>query len=52
MAAAVELLKVDARPELIWASPRELLNIFHADADRVPRHHRDQRYPEEAALVG
>jgi transaldolase len=32
MAAAVELLKHNAKAELIWASPRELLNIFHADA--------------------
>ena len=32
MAAAVELLKVNPKAELIWASPRELLNIFHADA--------------------
>jgi len=31
MAAAVELLKVNPKAELIWASPRELLNIFHAD---------------------
>ena len=31
MAAAVELLKVNPLTELIWASPRELLNIFHAD---------------------
>jgi transaldolase len=31
MAAAVELLKVAPASELIWASPRELLNIFHAD---------------------
>ncbi|MBI5567058.1 MAG: transaldolase [Chloroflexi bacterium] len=32
MAAAVELLKVAPNTELIWASPRELLNIFQADA--------------------
>jgi transaldolase len=32
MAAAVELLKVVPASELIWASPRELLNIFQADA--------------------
>lgn len=31
MAAAVELLKVVPAAELIWASPRELLNIFQAD---------------------
>ncbi|WP_375413836.1 transaldolase [uncultured Bradyrhizobium sp.] len=32
MMAAVELLKVAPAAELIWASPRELLNIFQADA--------------------
>jgi transaldolase len=32
MAAAVELLRVAPAAELIWASPRELLNIFQADA--------------------
>jgi transaldolase len=31
MAAAVELLKIAPRSELIWASPRELYNIFEAD---------------------
>jgi transaldolase len=31
MAAAVELLRPDRNLELIWASPRELLNIFQAD---------------------
>jgi transaldolase len=32
MAAAVELLRPYPNVELIWASPRELLNIFQADA--------------------
>jgi len=32
MAAAVELLRINQQAELIWASPRELLNIFQADA--------------------
>jgi transaldolase len=32
MAAAVELLRMYPNIELIWASPRELLNIFQADA--------------------
>jgi transaldolase len=31
MSAAVELLAMKPESELIWASPRELLNIFHAD---------------------
>ena len=32
MAAAVEILRPHSNLELIWASPRELLNIFHAEA--------------------
>jgi transaldolase len=32
MAAAVELLRAAPSAELIWASPRELLNVFQADA--------------------
>jgi len=32
MIAAVEMLKPYRQQELIWASPRELLNIFQADA--------------------
>ena len=32
MAAAVNVLKAAPAAELIWASPRELLNIFQADA--------------------
>ena len=32
MAAAVEMLRVAPAAELIWASPRELLNIVQADA--------------------
>ena len=32
MAAAVELVRPYPNIELIWASPRELLNIFQADA--------------------
>ncbi|MCF8165908.1 MAG: transaldolase [Rhodoferax sp.] len=31
MTAAVEILKATPEAELIWASPRELLNIFQAD---------------------
>jgi transaldolase len=31
MEEAVKVLKVLPKSELIWASPRELLNIFHAD---------------------
>jgi transaldolase len=32
MAAAVQVLEDLPNAELIWASPRELLNIFHADS--------------------
>jgi transaldolase len=32
MAAAIELLRMYPNVELIWASPRELLNVFQADA--------------------
>ena len=32
MAAAVEMMRPYKTQELIWASPRELLNIFHADS--------------------
>jgi transaldolase len=32
MAAAVQMLKTRSKAELIWASPREVLNIFHADS--------------------
>ena len=31
MAKSVEILKAAPASELIWASPRELLNIFQAD---------------------
>lgn len=32
IARAVEIMKAKPKAELIWASPRELLNIFQADA--------------------
>ena len=32
MTAALEVLRVAPNAELIWASPRELLNVFQADA--------------------
>lgn len=31
MAEAVKIISTNPKAELIWASPRELLNIFHAD---------------------
>jgi transaldolase len=34
MAKALELVHTLPKAELIWASPRELLNVFHADAVR------------------
>ncbi len=32
MREAVDILRASPNAELIWASPRELLNIFQADA--------------------
>jgi transaldolase len=32
MAAAACMVKINPKTELIWASPRELLNVFHADS--------------------
>src|SRR5581483_12523225 len=32
MATALELIRAHRQMELIWASPRELLNVFQADA--------------------
>jgi transaldolase len=32
MRTAVEMLAVNPQLELIWASPRELLNVFQADS--------------------
>jgi transaldolase len=32
MAAAVDMLKVNTKAELVWASTREILNIFQANA--------------------
>ena len=32
MTEALEILRAEPKAELIWASPRELLNIFQADA--------------------
>ena len=34
MAEAVDIVRAHPDIELVWASPRELLNIFHADAVR------------------
>jgi len=31
MISALEIMKINSKSELIWASPRELLNIFQAD---------------------
>jgi transaldolase len=36
MTAAIEMLRPYPRFDLIWASPRELLNIFQADAIECP----------------
>jgi transaldolase len=31
MAASIALASTNPKAEVIWASPRELLNVFHAD---------------------
>jgi len=31
MAAALDMLKVNTKAELVWASTREILNIFQAN---------------------
>ena len=51
MAQALEILARRRTAELLWASPRELLNVVQADADRLPHHHRDPRPPGEAPLA-
>ena len=44
MAEAVAAIgRIDPKLELIWASPREVLNIVQADAGRLPHHHRHPR---------
>jgi len=50
MAAAVSALGAASNAELIWASPRELLNIFQADAVGCPIINGHPRHPEEAGL--
>ena len=50
METAVELLKPYPNLELIWASPRELLNIFQADAVGLSHHHGDARSASEIDL--
>ncbi len=48
MSEALDILKQRPRAELIWASPRELLNIFQAELNRLPHHNSDQRCSGEA----
>ena len=48
MTAAVELLKMAPASELIWASPRELYNIFEARSCRLSHHHCNGGRAEEA----
>ena len=49
MAAAVQLLETCPKAELIWASPREVLNIFHADSIGCHVITATQRHTEKAA---
>ncbi len=39
MQAALELLAPFPAEELLWASPREILNVCQADADRLSYNH-------------
>ncbi len=45
---ALDTLRPLPDVELIWASPREVLNIVQADRDRLPHHHRHPRPAQEA----
>jgi len=47
MAESVKRLKTAPNTQLIWASPRELLNIS-GRRNRLPCHHCDQRHHQEA----
>ena len=49
MARSVEIIaRSRPRAELIWASPREILNVVQADSGRLPHHHDDARPAREA----
>ena len=48
----MEELRTCPNVELIWASPRELLNLFQAECNRVSHHHDDKRPHQEAGSVG
>ena len=48
MREALEIMRAAPRAELIWASPRELLNVVQADCDRLPHHHLHQRRAGQA----
>jgi transaldolase len=52
VAAAVQALRPYPAIELIWASPRELLNVFHADAAGCHIITVTQELLAKAALVG
>ena len=39
MAEALRILAARPGCELLWASPREVLNVFQAELDRLPHHH-------------
>ena len=48
MSAALEEIADLPDVELIWASPRELLNVDPGGCDRLSHHHRHQRHSEKA----
>ena len=52
MQACVEELRPYQNVELIWASPRELLNLFQADASWMSHHHVTKELIKKLDLVG
>jgi transaldolase len=52
MAQAVEMLRSNAKAELVWASSRELFNIFQADAIHCPAITVTAEILDKLALVG
>ena len=49
MAEALKVLRQRPNAELLWASPRELLNVSRPTPSAA-HHHRKQRYPKQAQL--
>ena len=52
MEAARDILKAKPKAELLWASPRELLNLFQGRCGRLPYHHDDKQSACQAFACG